>query len=618
MRRSIVWKVLFVLLMCSAGRVQAAPYTDHQDGTVTDSKTGYMWQKEDDGEKRVWSDAIAYCDNLDLGGHNDWTLPKVYLLEGLVDLGNSPTIDPVFIVKPSYYWSSSISRNSDKSAKYINFYYGNTYTYSKNNTYFVLCARDGSQSATAASLQAGFSLNFDKIEPLKVSLKSEIKGGSEPYFFEWDFGDGETSSLPHPLHKFKQEGRYKIVLTVSDNDGATSGVNQEIVLSAVKSFESNPMIPEQLTSNKISTRVMESGDVVMNLKEASPEIIQTEIAPVKPAPVQLASLLGSTSEEKILPKISAQKVISEDMNSSEQVGILGENDKIVEKVKDIAAAPGTVGDLDVLPNEDTRQPSRTKLDSDSVDVKEQVQKRVPESTQPVKEQKIPEPAVSESNNLMSPSKVEIFAISDSKNAANNQNDQGLLAYSFANAINGDADWNKDGIVTVRELKGYISIAIENLSNGQQKPSFNVLGEDFSICAQKGSTYIFAAGIDSKQAGDALVNVSAAKNAETVRQAIAGKCVSSKTSILTGERATRAATLQALSQIGSMITPKDNLLLYFDGNSEITRERLNLYLYDTQGETSVFSGLFYDDLIWFVEEMKAANLLVLFEGYSRSK
>jgi Protein of unknown function (DUF1566) len=94
-------------------------FVDNGDGTVTDNCTGLMWQKDtgSDGNPLVWRDALAYCDNLDLGGHDDWRLPNVRELLSIVDYGRLPpaiapvfgvsvAIDPVF-GEASVYWSST-------------------------------------------------------------------------------------------------------------------------------------------------------------------------------------------------------------------------------------------------------------------------------------------------------------------------------------------------------------------------------------------------------------------------------------------------------------------------------------------------------------------------------
>jgi len=38
----------------------------------------------------------------------------------------------------------------------------------------------------------------------------------------WDFGDGETSTQQNPVHTYSDRGRYDVVLTVTDDDGASA------------------------------------------------------------------------------------------------------------------------------------------------------------------------------------------------------------------------------------------------------------------------------------------------------------------------------------------------------------------------------------------------------------
>jgi len=47
--------------------------------------------------------------------------------------------------------------------------------------------------------------------------------------YEWDFGDGETSTEDSPRHLYTQPGRYIVVLSVTDNDGAV-GTNDARLL----------------------------------------------------------------------------------------------------------------------------------------------------------------------------------------------------------------------------------------------------------------------------------------------------------------------------------------------------------------------------------------------------
>jgi len=49
--------------------------------------------------------------------------------------------------------------------------------------------------------------------------------------WEWNFGDGATSNEQNPSHSYSQEGTYCVSLTVTDNNGNSSGIMRFIVVS---------------------------------------------------------------------------------------------------------------------------------------------------------------------------------------------------------------------------------------------------------------------------------------------------------------------------------------------------------------------------------------------------
>jgi hypothetical protein len=93
---------------------------DHGDGTLTDTCTGLMWQKntadfngngkvdENTTDQAPWTAALLYCDGLSFAGHDDWRLPNLLELQSIVDYSrHDPAIGPVFVAVSSNYWSSS-------------------------------------------------------------------------------------------------------------------------------------------------------------------------------------------------------------------------------------------------------------------------------------------------------------------------------------------------------------------------------------------------------------------------------------------------------------------------------------------------------------------------------
>jgi hypothetical protein len=49
----------------------------------TDPATGLMWTKEGSGDSVSWQQAMYYCRNLKLAGHDDWRLPTIDELSGI-------------------------------------------------------------------------------------------------------------------------------------------------------------------------------------------------------------------------------------------------------------------------------------------------------------------------------------------------------------------------------------------------------------------------------------------------------------------------------------------------------------------------------------------------------
>jgi hypothetical protein len=86
----------------------ARSYTDNGDGTITDNRTGLMWEKlSDDGSIHDWNDVppsrsaafgkVAALNSASFAGYTDWRLPNINELLSLVNYGHTyPAIDPVF------------------------------------------------------------------------------------------------------------------------------------------------------------------------------------------------------------------------------------------------------------------------------------------------------------------------------------------------------------------------------------------------------------------------------------------------------------------------------------------------------------------------------------------
>ncbi len=125
------------------------------NGIVTDSKTTLQWQDEysDNWEQikeGTWTEALNYCEALELGGYTDWRLPNIVELLSIVDYSiRAPSIDLIFEYMTDYdtYWTSTSTTN-ELHAYTVDFYQGFP-EYSKkfyeygSYEHAIRCVRDG-------------------------------------------------------------------------------------------------------------------------------------------------------------------------------------------------------------------------------------------------------------------------------------------------------------------------------------------------------------------------------------------------------------------------------------------------------------------------------------------
>jgi len=118
----------------------ALRYVDNQDGTVLDNKTGLVWQQAEDGGKLTWIEAGQYCETLVLGLHDRWRLPKMEVLQSIVDdTRSNPSINPIFDCVNGIFWSSSTVVADPLSAWCVDFSDGLDYSFLTDNTFSVRC-----------------------------------------------------------------------------------------------------------------------------------------------------------------------------------------------------------------------------------------------------------------------------------------------------------------------------------------------------------------------------------------------------------------------------------------------------------------------------------------------
>jgi len=136
-------------------------FVDNNDGTVTDTSTGLIWQQDTYHTPLTWQEALQYCEFLELGGYNDWRLPNRNELMSLIDYSRyDPAIDTTIFpnTSPYLYWTSTTDINDNICALHMLFYSGHIYKDSfKSSGNFVRAVRGsaGNIIITECSPQKG-------------------------------------------------------------------------------------------------------------------------------------------------------------------------------------------------------------------------------------------------------------------------------------------------------------------------------------------------------------------------------------------------------------------------------------------------------------------------------
>jgi hypothetical protein len=136
-------------------------FISNGDGTISQTEYGLMWQRTgSDPNMLTWEQGRDYCETLSDAGYTDWHLPTMNELKGLVYCSNgretplddyedcgtgysSPTINSLFAVQGSGYWTSRVDGSA---AWFVRFSDGNTYTLTSVYGAYVRCVRTETSS----------------------------------------------------------------------------------------------------------------------------------------------------------------------------------------------------------------------------------------------------------------------------------------------------------------------------------------------------------------------------------------------------------------------------------------------------------------------------------------
>jgi len=190
-------------------------------------------------------------------------------VEVVDDLNKAPTVkivlpaDGSMIVEQDVVTVSAVANDSDGYVNTVNFYVDdkkfaekqeypyevlwNTYGLSPGTYQLKAEAVDdagdaASDEITVMIIEAGTSPTADFEADVTsgtapLTVKFTDKSVNSPTSWQWDFGDGSTSTEQNPQHVYQQEGTYTVTLTVSNDLGSDTKTREKYILVNAGGFD---------------------------------------------------------------------------------------------------------------------------------------------------------------------------------------------------------------------------------------------------------------------------------------------------------------------------------------------------------------------------------------------
>jgi hypothetical protein len=160
----MIKKSKLILIMCLSFSVlnlfsyKVKRFRNNGNGTITDRKTGLMWQQVAIDKRMNWYQAKKYCRNLRLGGYTDWRLPEYKELRNLIKGGIYPPNK--WLNKMGFknfhnttYWSNLVRKKRSNYSWYVDMRVGIKCYANKNRSYYVIAVRSSNYTGKGTKIQ---------------------------------------------------------------------------------------------------------------------------------------------------------------------------------------------------------------------------------------------------------------------------------------------------------------------------------------------------------------------------------------------------------------------------------------------------------------------------------
>jgi PKD repeat protein len=90
---------------------------------------------------------------------------------------------------------------------------------------------DTGGGVTPEPLRAQVNLDSTDI-PATHRFEASADGGTPPYTYHWDFGDGQEANVQNARHTYEDPGSYTVTLTVTDATGQTASDSTQVIVES--------------------------------------------------------------------------------------------------------------------------------------------------------------------------------------------------------------------------------------------------------------------------------------------------------------------------------------------------------------------------------------------------
>jgi PKD repeat protein len=96
-----------------------------------------------------------------------------------------------------------------------------------------------------ANADAGNLGGYEALVEEPITLQGTATGGTPPYAYYWNFGDGHSAMGQYPEHTYEEEGTYTVTLRVEDSAGHTATDDATVTVAGIDELVANAGGPYQ-------------------------------------------------------------------------------------------------------------------------------------------------------------------------------------------------------------------------------------------------------------------------------------------------------------------------------------------------------------------------------------